>query len=287
MRVVISEVNADGAIDLTRPAKVVMSADGNNRIVSLIGQQGPPGPAGGLDFKSQWSSGTAYVLNDVVEAHGSSWVCTSGHTSTSDYEPYVGSLYGEKWGLLASIGNMGPTGPAGEAGQPGLVWRGAWDPDVAYGVGDAVFLNYASYVAINSSTGHQPDGHPEDWDKLVFISKKRSFTFRFNPASLPGVTQMAVAVDDDSNITDWFLHADISGNCAIEVYKGLLTQDWAAFAKISGTTPATLTAQSYNTSTVGASGWYAGASSNTVFLCKLVSHTGQGCIDFTLVAETI
>jgi hypothetical protein len=36
-------------------------------------------------WKSQWTTGTAYVRDDVVKYGGGSYVCVRGHTASADF----------------------------------------------------------------------------------------------------------------------------------------------------------------------------------------------------------
>jgi hypothetical protein len=78
------------------------------------GPQGPVGPAG-LEWRGEWSSGTAYILDDAVGYDGASYFCVQAvgpSASTPDVDV-------SNWALLASQGAVGPTGPAGPIGPQG------------------------------------------------------------------------------------------------------------------------------------------------------------------------
>lgn len=47
-------------------------------------------------------------------------------------------------------------GQPGPKGDPGLVWRGNWDATANYGVGDVVYFNGSSYVAVIASLQSAP-----------------------------------------------------------------------------------------------------------------------------------
>lgn len=141
------------------------------------GATGPQGPAGatgatgakgdkgdkgatGTSFRNQgtWAANKAYVNNgsyiDVVSYNGSSYMCLSGHTSTSTFDT-------TKWTLLASkgaTGSPGATGPAGAAGATGpkgdtgatgtsLRLIGAWTTNKAY-------VNNTQYIDIVTNGGN-------------------------------------------------------------------------------------------------------------------------------------
>lgn len=70
-------------------------------------------------WEGAWVTSTAYTANDVVSNLGSSYVCTSGHTSGASTEPGVGASWATVWDLLAEAGATGDTGDAGATGPAG------------------------------------------------------------------------------------------------------------------------------------------------------------------------
>jgi hypothetical protein len=64
---------------------------------------GATGPAG-LDWIGAWVTSTSYAVDDAVENDGSSYICTSGHTSSASDEPGVGGSWASYWDLLAQAG---------------------------------------------------------------------------------------------------------------------------------------------------------------------------------------
>lgn len=79
----------------------------------------------------------------------------------------------------------------GERGLPGLIWRSDWNSSTAYAVGDVVFYDNASWVALAASTNVTPvEG--ANWDLLAARGAPgRSYTSRgtYNAAT-------AYAIDD-------------------------------------------------------------------------------------------
>ena len=74
------------------------------------------GPAGaGWKPRGSWTSGAAYAINDVVDYAGSSYICYSA-ISTSTESP---ALDTEHFMINAEIGNAGPQGPKGDKGDTG------------------------------------------------------------------------------------------------------------------------------------------------------------------------
>lgn len=72
---------------------------------SLIGLPGADGET--FVWQSAWLTATAYVVNDTVENDGSSYICTSDHTSGAGTEPGVGGSWATVWDLMAAKGADG------------------------------------------------------------------------------------------------------------------------------------------------------------------------------------
>ena len=105
--------------------------------------------SGGVTWQGAWSDGTAYVINDLVEHNGSSYIATQNHTASPATEPGVGAFWTTNWDLLASGGAPGAPGPAGADGADGesFVWRGQWSDSSSYIINEVVFNNGSSYIA--------------------------------------------------------------------------------------------------------------------------------------------
>ncbi len=83
-------------------------------IFSSSGIRGPTGPQGatgpGFFWRSAWTFGTQYLINDVVSYNGQSWIATGN-------SPYYNPGYpGENWELMAEKGLDGLTGATGATG---------------------------------------------------------------------------------------------------------------------------------------------------------------------------
>jgi collagen type VII alpha len=153
-----------------------------------IGATGPTGPVG-MIFKAAWSSGTTYVVDDVVTYQGSTYLALLANTNFApDSNPAKWSVLAQKGatgptgvtgptgpqgatgttgptGAIGQTGSQGPTGPTGSQGATGLTgatgpvgmtWRGAWSSGTTYAINDAVVNNGSSYVAIAVSTNQAP-----------------------------------------------------------------------------------------------------------------------------------
>jgi hypothetical protein len=73
-------------------------ASGNVELTTTIG-----------NWKSAWTTSTAYVVNDIVSTSGSSYICVIANTSGT----FATDLAAGKWGLMAQAGDTGATGPVG------------------------------------------------------------------------------------------------------------------------------------------------------------------------------
>jgi len=97
----------------------VASKDGNNashapRLEIVPGSLGPPlGPGPGFFWQGPWDSTTAYILNDVVEHNGSSYVAVADN---ANQDPATSPTC---WELMAQKGNTGATGAQGPQGPTG------------------------------------------------------------------------------------------------------------------------------------------------------------------------
>jgi hypothetical protein len=84
------------------------------------GVTGPQGAAGGTTtFVGDWQVNNQYYQFDLVTHYGSSYACTTDHSSTASKEPGVGSVWQTYWQLAAKVGDTGATGSQGQVGATG------------------------------------------------------------------------------------------------------------------------------------------------------------------------
>ncbi len=93
---------------------------------------GPKGDTGSPwdDWQGGWATATAYAELAGVENGGSSYICTSAHTSDATSEPGVGASWQTYWDLVAAKGADGAgtgdvVGPAGATNGHVAVFDGA------------------------------------------------------------------------------------------------------------------------------------------------------------------
>ena len=132
------------------------------------GAQGPIGPAGPpASFQGTWLIGSSYGVGGVVGFGGSSYVAIAANAGR---EPDVSPTF---WAVLAQAGTAGapgatgPQGPAGAPGTIGVTYRGTWVAQTAYVANDVVVFNGASYLAVTTSLGSEPDVSPSQWAVLA------------------------------------------------------------------------------------------------------------------------
>jgi len=94
--------------------------------------------AAGFVWQGAWVTATDYNANDTVSNDGSTYMCTTGHTSSASDEPGVGGSWTTYWDYMAQVGDPGPQGDPGADGADGAVWlSGAGVPDGGLGeIGD-------------------------------------------------------------------------------------------------------------------------------------------------------
>jgi len=177
-----------------------------------VGPRGPAGPTGatgatgpaGLNWKGNWSSSTAFSVNDAVFSSGSTYVALQANTNVQPPASGTWSLVSQKGdigltgpqgaqgatgaagaqgpaGATGAIGAQGPAGPTGATGAAGaqgsagatgpigpagLNWKGNWSSSTAYALNDAVFASGSAYVALQSNTNVQPPALGK-WDLIV------------------------------------------------------------------------------------------------------------------------
>jgi hypothetical protein len=89
-------------------------AAGTDGIDGIDGIDGVTGPAGlGFTYQGSWTDSVSYVINDVVEYNGSSYVAIAANLNV------LPDSVNAVWDILAEKGNPGPTGLTGVAGPTG------------------------------------------------------------------------------------------------------------------------------------------------------------------------
>lgn len=154
---------ATGPQGTTGPTGPTSTVPGYTGATGATGPQGTPG--GSADFVGNWVTATSYSANDVVTHNGSSYYCTSSHTSGSTTEPGVGAVWSTVWQLAAQSGGIGTTGATGAIGFTGPAGtagpQGATGPQGPTGVGATGPLGSTGPtgpVGATGATGPQPVG---------------------------------------------------------------------------------------------------------------------------------
>jgi hypothetical protein len=85
-------------------------------------------------WQGPWTTGTSYIVDDVVNRGGKSYICVVNHTAAASFTTDISTIP-SKWNLVAD----------------GTSWRGDWLPSTAYEAGDQVKNGGIVYIC---STGH-------------------------------------------------------------------------------------------------------------------------------------
>lgn len=122
----------------------------------------------GLTWRGPWVLSTPYVVDELVENIGSSWICKQAHTASADKEPGVGGSYAAFWDLAAQKGDIGLTGDAGV--DAGIPWT--FDSSIVMadpGTGDfrlnSATLSAVTSMAVSYSSGLVGNPSVANWVK--------------------------------------------------------------------------------------------------------------------------
>lgn len=211
------------------------------------GATGPQGVAGGsTNWRSDWLISTAYVKDDAVAHNGSSYICTSAHTSDALTEPGVGANWQTVWSTIANVGSSGATGPAGATGAGAT---GATGPIGASGVAGATGVGATGPAGVTGAAGTQgasgatgPQGNTGG-NSFNFTYDNSSITdadpgngkLRLNNATVGSVTKIFVDFLDTNGatITSWL--DNLSGG-VIKLFSNSAPANFAIFTLTSVTT---------------------------------------------------
>ena len=97
----------------------------------------------GIEYKSQWITGTRYKVNDVVRYGASLWIATAQHTGSAAFG--TDSANWEKF-------------------VEGFQYEGEWDAYKDYQPGDIVQYGGYQYIAKTDHTGEFPSTSTVNWD---------------------------------------------------------------------------------------------------------------------------
>jgi hypothetical protein len=159
----------------TNNAWQLLAAGGATGDTGATGSTGATGATGatGITWLNTWSSTTSYLVGDVVEQDGASWIAVA---PSENVDPPTDASV---WNLLAAAGatgatggtgasgTTGATGASGATGPTGLTWLGSWVGSTMYLIGDAVEDNGSSWVALADNTNDQPSAGSPNWSLLA------------------------------------------------------------------------------------------------------------------------
>ena len=104
----------------------------------------------GQDYKGAWSTASAYIVDDIVQRGGSTYICLVAHTS----DTFSTDLAANKW----------------ESFVRGLRNRGSWAADTAYLKDDVVYNGIDYSIATTDFTSNSPgfaDETAGNWETIV------------------------------------------------------------------------------------------------------------------------
>lgn len=113
-----------------------------------------------INWLGAYSAGTQYAYFDAVSFNGSSYLCTKTDGSLGN-DPTNAAF----WSVLAQKGD---TGSSGSGSGASIVWKGAYDDNTTYSVGNAVSYLGSSFLCVNTTIGHLPSvGGSLYWNLLA------------------------------------------------------------------------------------------------------------------------
>ena len=122
-------------------------------------------------WQGAWTTGTAYVKDDVVRYGGKTYVCLTGHTANANF--YT-DLSGSKWSLMTD----------------GVSYAGTWTTSTVYKVGDIVSNGGQSYICITGNTaGATFAGDSAYW---TILSGGFSWKNAWNPTTFYNVNDVII-----------------------------------------------------------------------------------------------
>jgi len=149
------------------------------------GHTGPTGPTGAVEtfsHKGIWNNTTTYNTGDVVFYNSQSFI------SLKDSNTNITPVGDSNWGKIADIGatgytgSTGPTGFFGPTGYTGSIgntgptgpietfnFRGDWDTNNTYNIGDVVYYINGSYISLISSNQGILPVNGINWGKIADI----------------------------------------------------------------------------------------------------------------------
>ena len=129
---------------------------------NLIASHGTDGADGsGLVWKGDYSGSTSYVINDVVQYNGASYICIQSGSGDAPTNPAFWEMIADK-GANGRDGIDGATGPSGKS----FIWMGAYTPTITYTEGNVVSYSGSVYICKHIDNNQVPT-NTALWDLMV------------------------------------------------------------------------------------------------------------------------
>jgi collagen type VII alpha len=153
-----------GDLALTAGDNVTITPSGGTLTVSASSIPGPAGPPGPQGVAGHIGPIGPQGPTGPTGAQGPQGL--RGFTGPKGLTGNTGATGPQ--GLTGSPGAQGEQGSQGPAGSAGMTFRGPWNVENTYALGDAIFFNGSSYVSlVDSNSGNTPDASPSFWALLA------------------------------------------------------------------------------------------------------------------------
>jgi len=120
-----------------------------------------------VSFRGGWLIGQSYAVGDAVSYGGTSYIALLANVGKEpDSNPAQWALLAQA-GVQGAAGVAGAAGPQGPAGAVGVSYKGAWVASTGYVANEAVVFGGATYLALATSLGSEPDLNPTLWGILA------------------------------------------------------------------------------------------------------------------------
>ena len=114
-------------------------------------------------WKDAWSASTTYYVDDVIRYGGKVYICVEGHNADADFYTDLNAVP-SKWNLMSD----------------GQTWRGDWDVDTFYAIGDIVLYGGITYICNTPHTSNSDSSLSLEADSGKWDTFAESFIWQGN-----------------------------------------------------------------------------------------------------------